>query len=59
MTCNYEPQDDAERAVIAEMLKVASEYSLENEVMWEYKAHRENGREPYEAASFALHAWDL
>lgn len=59
MTCDYEPHDDAERAVIAEMLSVASEYSLEDEVMWEYKANIEDGCEPHEAAVFALHAWDL
>ncbi len=59
MTCDYEPKDDAERAVIVNMLSVASKYSIESEVVWEYKAHRENGREPYEAAAFALHAWDL
>lgn len=59
MTCDYEPQDDAERAVIAEILKVASEYSLEDEVMWEYKARRENGCDPWLASSYALYAWDL
>jgi len=59
MTCDYEPKDDNERTVIADMLKVASEYSLENEVMWEYKAHREDGCDPDLAASYALYAWDL
>ncbi len=59
MTCDYEPQDDAERAVIADMLKIASEYSLENEVMWEYKANMEDGCGPWLASSRALYAWDL
>ena len=59
MTPDWEPQDDNERAVIAEMIKVAAEYSLEDEVMWEYKAHREKGRYPEDAAAFALYEWDL
>lgn len=59
MNCDYELQDAAERAVIAEMLKVASEYLLEDEVMWEYEAHRESGSDPEDAAALALYAWDL
>lgn len=59
MTPDYGPQDDDERTVIAWMLEIASEYSLENEVMWEYVAARRKGECPGEAAQIAIYAWDL